>query len=139
MILFDKCDREKSSVALCRRLNGEKEKANRLFGYCRQDGLLPRCCICSEIGRKSRMGCNGISAKNIMNKKAEQSRLCSALASPRGFEPPTPRLGGVCSIQLSYEDMGNECIAVWAKKDITMAGCAATDMLYSTPAGRFRQ
>ena len=24
------------------------------------------------------------------------------LASQRGFEPPTPRLGGVCSIQLSY-------------------------------------
>ena len=26
------------------------------------------------------------------------------LASSRGFEPPTPRLGGECSIQLSYED-----------------------------------
>ena len=24
------------------------------------------------------------------------------LALPEGFEPPTPRLGGVCSIQLSY-------------------------------------
>ena len=24
------------------------------------------------------------------------------LASQRGFEPPAPRLGGVCSIQLSY-------------------------------------
>ena len=28
------------------------------------------------------------------------------LASPSGFEPPTPRLGGECSIQLSYEDTG---------------------------------
>lgn len=27
------------------------------------------------------------------------------LASMRGFEPPTPRLGGVCSIQLSYMDI----------------------------------
>ena len=31
-------------------------------------------------------------------------RRCS-LASIRGFEPPTPRLGGVCSIQLSYWDI----------------------------------
>ena len=29
------------------------------------------------------------------------------LASQKGFEPPTPRLGGVCSIQLSYCDMAN--------------------------------
>ena len=28
-----------------------------------------------------------------------------ALASIRGFEPPTPRLGGECSIQLSYMDV----------------------------------
>lgn len=27
------------------------------------------------------------------------------MASPRGFEPPAPRLGGACSIQLSYEDI----------------------------------
>ena len=26
------------------------------------------------------------------------------MASSRGFEPPTPALGGRCSIQLSYED-----------------------------------
>ena len=26
------------------------------------------------------------------------------MASLRGFEPPTPRLGGVCSILLSYVD-----------------------------------
>ena len=34
--------------------------------------------------------------------------LCAGLtplASTRGFEPPTPRLGGVCSIQLSYVDI----------------------------------
>ena len=29
------------------------------------------------------------------------------LASQRGFEPPTPRLGGVCSIQLSYMDVSD--------------------------------
>ena len=29
------------------------------------------------------------------------------LASMRGFEPPTPRLGGVCSIQLSYMDVSD--------------------------------
>ena len=29
------------------------------------------------------------------------------LASIRGFEPPTPRLGGECSIQLSYMDVSN--------------------------------
>ena len=33
-------------------------------------------------------------------------RRCS-LASIRGFEPPTPRLGGVCSIQLSYMDVSD--------------------------------
>ena len=27
------------------------------------------------------------------------------MASLRGFEPPTPRLGGVCSILLSYRDL----------------------------------
>ena len=32
-------------------------------------------------------------------------RLC--LASPGGFEPLTPRLGGECSIQLSYEDISD--------------------------------
>ena len=26
------------------------------------------------------------------------------MASQKGFEPPTPRLGGACSIQLSYWD-----------------------------------
>ena len=30
-----------------------------------------------------------------------------SLASPRRFELPAPRLGGVCSIQLSYEDICN--------------------------------
>ena len=36
--------------------------------------------------------------------------LCAGLtplASTRGFEPPTPRLGGVCSIQLSYMDVSD--------------------------------
>ena len=28
--------------------------------------------------------------------------ICPFMAPARGFEPPTPRLGGVCSIQLSY-------------------------------------
>ena len=29
------------------------------------------------------------------------------LVGTRGFEPPTPRLGGVCSIQLSYMDVSD--------------------------------
>ena len=32
---------------------------------------------------------------------------CGISAAPRRFELPTPRLGGVCSIQLSYEDLCN--------------------------------
>ena len=35
--------------------------------------------------------------------QSDQSAV-NALASPRGFEPPAYRLGGGCSIQLSYED-----------------------------------
>ena len=33
-------------------------------------------------------------------------RRCE-MASQKGLEPPTPRLGGVCSIQLSYCDVFN--------------------------------
>ena len=36
--------------------------------------------------------------------------MTAPLTSARGFEPPTPRLGGECSIQLSYVDNYNmEC------------------------------
>ena len=40
-------------------------------------------------------------------KKAPSDLLASrpVLASQKRFELPTPRLGGVCSIQLSYWDM----------------------------------
>ena len=41
--------------------------------------------------------------QTLMNKGLQR---CS-LASMRGFEPPTPRLGGVCSIQLSYMDVSD--------------------------------
>ena len=37
--------------------------------------------------------------------KSEQSGLCSDVASLRGFEPPTYRLGGGRSIRLSYSDI----------------------------------
>ena len=36
------------------------------------------------------------------------ARPFSYYASTRGFEPPTPRLGGVCSILLSYVDIYNK-------------------------------
>ena len=39
--------------------------------------------------------------QTLMNKGLQRCLL----ASMRGFEPPTPRLGGVCSIQLSYMDI----------------------------------
>ncbi len=38
-------------------------------------------------------------------KSSEQSGLCSDVASTRGFEPPTYRLGGGRSILLSYVDV----------------------------------
>ena len=45
---------------------------------------------------------------NTSDKKAadylSKINVHSFFTSPRGFEPPTPRLGGECSIQLSYED-----------------------------------
>ena len=37
---------------------------------------------------------NGLLTRNLVFKPF--------MAFPRGFEPPTPRLGGECSIQLSY-------------------------------------
>ena len=41
-------------------------------------------------------------------KKSQSYRLDDLIAaSIRGFEPPTPRLGGVCSIQLSYMDVSD--------------------------------
>lgn len=33
-------------------------------------------------------------------------RFGNQMASPRGFEPPAPGLGNLCSIQLSYGDKG---------------------------------
>ncbi len=50
--------------------------------------------------------CPKVSA-GCLNIKAAVRMGCSFivfLASMRGFEPPTPRLGGACSIQLSYMD-----------------------------------
>ena len=41
-------------------------------------------------------------AASLFLNKGLQRRF---LASQKGFEPPTPRLGGVCSIQLSYWDL----------------------------------
>ena len=38
-------------------------------------------------------------------KKAQLIMLNQQMASIRGFEPPTYRLGGDCSIQLSYIDI----------------------------------
>ena len=42
---------------------------------------------------------------HVSQSKPLHFRLC--LASPGGFEPLTPRLGGECSIQLSYEDISD--------------------------------
>ena len=41
----------------------------------------------------------------IKYEKRHKSYDHGVSAFPRGFEPPTPRLGGECSIQLSYENM----------------------------------
>ena len=35
-------------------------------------------------------------------------RFVAFLASRKGFEPPTPALGGRCSIQLSYRDIDSK-------------------------------
>ena len=44
----------------------------------------------------------------LMDKnRAPRTHVLGALASRKGFEPPTPALGGRCSIQLSYRDMAN--------------------------------
>ena len=42
---------------------------------------------------------------HIKKKRAYPARLFFIQTSTRGFEPPTPRLGGVCSILLSYVDL----------------------------------
>ena len=36
------------------------------------------------------------------NAVANDTKSATTLAPTRGFEPPTPRLGGECSILLSY-------------------------------------
>ena len=46
------------------------------------------------------------SSREKWTRKMPQPLAVTAfMASPRRFELPTPRLGGVCSIQLSYEDI----------------------------------
>ena len=48
------------------------------------------------------------SSREKRTRKMPQPLAVTAfMASPRRFELPTPRLGGVCSIQLSYEDICN--------------------------------
>lgn len=46
-------------------------------------------------------------SKKIKNSKASNIKTLELnnLASTRGVEPPAPRLGGVCSILLSYVDL----------------------------------
>ena len=43
------------------------------------------------------------------------------LTSTRGFEPPTPRLGGECSILLSYVDMPIFWLKHWVFRQSAVA------------------
>ncbi len=52
------------------------------------------------LGNRSKITGRTRNKKTLQTPKKGLQRCF--LASQRGFEPPTPRLGGVCSIQLSY-------------------------------------
>ena len=45
----------------------------------------------------------------LLKSKRFANGIPSQLAPWRGLEPPTPRLGGECSIQLSYQGVFNFC------------------------------
>ena len=57
----------------------------------------------ADAGIGNRADQTGVGGSGLrMNIKAACTIVQTALAPTRGFEPPTPRLGGECSIRLSY-------------------------------------
>ena len=59
------------------------------------------------------------SKKSAANHPQDDLQHC--LAPTRGFEPPTPRLGGECSILLSYVDMPIFWLKHWVFRQSAVA------------------